>query len=230
MFSITIDTEWVPQVMLDDVAEILNNYGVKATFFVTNVYDFSKLKGHELAIHPNFEKNSNLNEILQKTISYLPSKTTKGTRSHKKYQTSDLITAYHNFGIEYDSNHFLPNYEKPLPFFHDHSSILEIPFIFMDYQFSTFPNFDLDKINLNDSGVKVFDFHPSHVYMNTHSLDEYEKIKQNYHDVDYLNSVKNYEKPGNRNVFFKILDFIEKNNIEHKTMIEINDLFRSNSI
>ena len=46
MFSITIDTEWVPQVMLDDVAEILNNYGVKATFFVTNVYDFSKLKGH----------------------------------------------------------------------------------------------------------------------------------------------------------------------------------------
>ena len=100
----------------------------------------------------------------------------------------------------------------------------------MDYQFSTLPNFDLDKINLDDSGVKVFDFHPSHVYMNTHSLDEYEKIKQNYHDVDYLNSVKNYEKPGNRNVFFKILDFIEKNNIEHKTMIEINDLFRSNSI
>ena len=64
--------------------------------------------------------------------------------------------------------------------------------------FSTFPNFDLDEINLNDSGVKVFDFHPSHVYMNTRSLDEYENIKQNYHDMDYLNSVKNSEKPGIR--------------------------------
>ena len=76
----------------------------------------------------------------------------------------------------------------------------------------------------------LFDFHPSHVYMNTRSLDEYENIKQNYHDMDYLNSVKNSEKPGNRNIFFKILDFIEQNNIEHKTMVEINNLFRSNSI
>ena len=89
---------------------------------------------------------------------------------------------------------------------------------------------NFDEINLNDSGVKVFDFHPSHVYMNTRSLDEYENIKQNYHDMDYLNSVKNSEKPGNRNIFFKILDFIEQNNIEHKTMVEINNLFRSNSI
>ena len=48
--------------------------------------------------------------------------------------------------------------------------------------------------------------------------------------MDYLNSVKNSEKPGNRNIFFKILDFIEQNNIEHKTMVEINNLFRSNSI
>ena len=140
MFSITIDTEWVPQVMLDDIAEILNNYGIKATFFVTNTYDFSKLKDHELAIHPNFEKNFNLNEVLKKTISYLPSKTTKGSRSHKIYQTADLIEEYQNFGIEYDSNYYLPNYEKPLPFFHGHSSILEIPFFFVDYQFSAFPN------------------------------------------------------------------------------------------
>ena len=228
MFSISVDTEWVPQLMLDEMVEILNNYNIKATFFVTNSYDFSKMERHELAIHPNFEENNNLNDVLKKTISHLPTKMSKGSRSHKIFHTSKLLTEYKNFGIEYASNYYLPNYEKPIPFFYGHTDILEIPFFFADYQFSTSPKFDISTLNLNDDGVKVFLFHPFHIFINTHNLDEYESLKQNYNDLDYLESKKDYDIPGNRNIFFKILDYIKDNKIEPKTMLEINNSYRIN--
>jgi len=229
MFVISIDSDWAIQQLLDDVVDILNSYKIKGTFFLTNEINFANFKEHELAIHPNFEGTTDFENILKKTISFLPSKKTKGTRSHKLYYNGNLPIYYKKLGIEYDSNYILPNYDNPHPFYIPKTSILEIPFFFGDDSlFTENSDFSLDSIDLKDSGVKVFMFHPIHIFLNSRTSDDYEKIKPKYTNYEYLKSNQNSEKNGIRTFFTNLLDFIEKNKIETKTMAEINDLWRNN--
>ena len=190
MFSISIDTDWATQETIDYTAELLDEYNITATFFLTNPINCSKLSNHEIAIHPNFENQIDWEQVIKTTINFLPSKQSKGCRSHKLFRSSTLNPIYEKFGIEYDSNYFLSNYKTPLPFFFPQSNILEIPFFFGDDALLTETcMMDFNTVNLDDSGVKVFLFHPFHIFMNTSSMKEYESLKPYYNSED-LNSHK----------------------------------------
>ncbi len=229
MFAISIDADWAIQPLINDVSDILNEFKTSATFFLTNTIDYSNLKNHELAIHPNYEKTTEFEEVLKKTLQILPDKKSRGVRSHKLYYNTTLPSIYEKLGIEYDSNYILPNYENPIPFFIPNSKVLEIPFFFGDDQlFSSKTNFDLENLSLTDSGVKVFMFHPYHVFMNSSSSEDYLKNKPHYNDYEYLDKNKNYKKRGIRGLFIKLLEFIESNHIETNTMAEINEIWRKN--
>ena len=163
-------------------------------------------------------------------LQILPSKQTRGSRSHKLYHNSSLLSSYPKFGIEYDSNYYMPNYENPLPFHFKWVDVIEIPIFFTDdghYESSN--NFDWSDINLDDHGLKVFLFHPFHIFMNTSSNVEYESIKLHYQDFDFLDKNKNYNKNGIRNLFINLLESIEKNNIKTETLENINNTIRENN-
>lgn len=228
VFIISIDADWVSQPLLNDTANILNDFRIKGTFFLTNKIDENKLENHELAIHPNFYGAANYDEVLERTLNILTTRKSKGSRSHKLFYDTPLMASYKKYGIEYDSNYYLSNYDKPMPFFFQRSQILEIPFFFADDSyFFLNSNFELDGINLQDSGVKVFLFHPFHIFMNSNSLDDYQRLKPYYTNYEYLNTRKNYDKPGIRNLFIKLLEFIENRKVETKTMAEINEIWRT---
>lgn len=228
MFSITIDTEWVPQELLDETVSILNDYSINATFFVTNKYDFSKFSTHELAIHPNFDKDGTFQDILEECFSYLPSKNSKGSRSHSLFNSTPMFTEYENFGIEYDSNYFIPCSKSPRPFIFDGIDVVEIPIFFADDNKLYSKNFKWDPVSLENDGCKVFLFHPSHIFLNTFSLEHYNEMKKCYHEYDKLLKIRNNNSTGIRNLFIDLLDYIEKNNIDTKTMNEINTDYRKN--
>lgn len=230
MFVVSIDADWALEPLLRDTVDILNQYNIKATFFLTNPIDFSILNGHEIAIHPNFEGYSNQDEILKKTLDMLPSKKSKGSRSHKLYHNMALMSSYAKFGIQYDSNYVLPSYDEPKPFLFQQSNVLEIPIFFGDDTFFySNSDFQLNKINLNDKGVKVFLFHPIHIFMNTNSMDYYKKIKPFYSDFSKLSENKETTSEGTRTLFLRFLEFIESNKIETKTLEEVNDNWRENN-
>jgi hypothetical protein len=230
MFTITLDMDWVPPELIYDASKLLNDFGINATFFVTNKIDFTPLKKHELAIHPNFTTN-NLEDTLKKTISILPTKKTSGSRSHKLFNSMELMLNYKKFGIKYDSNYYLPNILNPQPILFEQSDVLEIPFFFGDDTFfGTTKKFNLNEINLNDVGVKVFLFHPFHIFANTYSKNNYEKMKPFYHDFDLLNNKRNLNIRGTRNLFLELLEHIENNQIETYTMEEVNKIWRKKLI
>lgn len=226
MFVMTIDTDWAPQPVIDDVLKILNEYKIPSTFFITNEIDFSGFKNHELAIHPNFTSFEH-EKILSETMKILPSKKASGCRSHGLYHSSSLMMAYEKLGIEYDSNYFIPNYETIEPFFFQWANVLEIPFFFADdVHYEVNSNFDINQINLVDSGVKVFLFHPFHIFMNTSNSSEYSNYKEHYQNVPYLEQHRNLEKKGTRSLFADLLSLIESKNIEITTMDEVNKIYR----
>ncbi len=227
MFVITLDTDWAPQIMIDDTIKLLNDHKIPATFFITNKINFENLQNHELAIHPNFTDFDH-EKIISQTLDFLPSKTAKGSRSHKLYHSSSLMTSYEKFNIQYDSNYFLPSYEKIEPFFLEWTDVLEIPFFFADdAHYEVHSHFELNKINTLNLGTKVFLFHPFHIFMNTSSSLEYNKLKEHYQDVSFLNENRDLHKKGTRTLFLDLLNFIESKNIDVNTMDEVNQLYRN---
>ena len=46
--------------------------------------------------------------------------------------------------------------------------------------------FERDISLLSSDGLKIYDFHPIHIYANTFSLDHYDSFKKHYHDFDWL--------------------------------------------
>jgi len=229
LFAITIDTDWASNQIIADTVNLLEQYNINGTFFVTNKIDFDKLAKNEIAVHPNFNGFSDQEKILGETIHMLPTKQSIGCRSHKLYHNSSLLASYPKYGIKYDSNYYMPDYENPLPFFFKWVDVLEIPIFFTDdghYESSNY--FDWSDVNLNDSGLKVFLFHPFHIFMNTNSYDDYKSIKSHYQDFDFLQKNKNYDKQGVRNLFISLLEYIEKNNIITNTLENINNTIRKN--
>lgn len=230
LFVVTIDLDWAVEPLLRDTVQILNDYGIKATFFLTNPVDFGILHGHEIAIHPIFEKFSEQEEVLKNTLDFLPTKQSKGSRSHRMYFNSPLLSIYEKFGIKYDSNFDIPVESMCQPFFFKGSDVLEIPVYFADdTHFHTSSRFDLQGVNLNDSGVKVFLFHPFHIFMNTNSNEFYQSHKPNYKNYDYLSKHRN-DKNGIRNLFINLLDYIKDHNIETKTMEQVNEIWRNDKL
>ncbi len=228
LFALTFDTDWAVPELIDDTLKILDDFHFSATFFITNSIDFSKFKNHELAIHPNFSGYSDQEEILKNTLDILPTKKSKGSRSHKLFHNSTLIASYEKFGIEYDSNYYIPDMENPEPFFFGYADVLEFPMFFADNgYFSTHNEFNITNINLEDQGTKVFLFHPFHIFMNTPNDDFYEKIKNNYKNFDFLQNNVN-QGSGTRELFLNFLEHIEKNNIQTSTLEKINEEIRIN--
>lgn len=231
MFVLTIDVDWALEELIQDVVELINERKLHSTFFLTNQINFSKLDNHELAIHPYFNSIGNEETTLKNTIDLLPQKQTKGSRSHKLFHSSSILQLYKKYGIEYDSNYYIPSSTQIEPFMIDWADVLEIPFFFADdAYYDTKNRFDLSDINLDDKGVKVFLFHPFHIFMNTRNSYDYSKHKVYYNNFEYLNKNRNIVTKGTRDIFISLLDYIKKNKIETKTMNEVNNIYRKHII
>ena len=227
MFGLSFDTDWAMDSMIDDTLNLLNEYNVKSTFFITNKINFNKLKNHELAIHPNLNSIIDQEKILEESIQILPSKETKGCRCHRLFHNSSLMKSYEKLGIEYDSNYYMP-YEKNIqPFLFEWTDVLEIPIYASDIgYFYKNTKFNLDKFDLSDVGVKIFLFHPFHIFMNTSSNEHYEKLRPFFNDEEYLFSNRKLSTNGTRTLFIQLLEHLEKNHLESFRMDQINKIYR----
>ena len=97
---ITMDTDWVPDEVLEYSIEILSSYHIKVTLFMTHRTKID-LSAHEIAIHPHFA-SLDLEDYIKKSLNNFPE--AKGSRSHSLFFTERLRPLYKKFGIEYQSN------------------------------------------------------------------------------------------------------------------------------
>ena len=221
-FAITSDLEWAPTEIVNELLEIFDRYSIRATFFCTHKASFRK---HELALHPYFQVSKDEMETLQNLHNMFPK--AKGVRAHTLYLHSRLFKIYKKLGIQYDNNYLLPN-QQITPFLIN-EGILEIPMFFEDDYYLMFHanDFSVKDLNLNMSGLKVFNFHPIHIYLNTESMSRYEKAKKFYSQPSNLNRYVNKGK-GIKTLLINLLDYLEKKEIKTSTLIEINDYWRKN--
>ena len=234
---ITIDVEWAPPEVLADVVDLLDERGVRATFFCT--HEGIDVTGHERALHPNFRRSRNpsalqvdpdasdfefYSAILSGCCSFCPEAV--GVRAHSLISDSQLFEVYGDAGLQYDSSYMLPLAPRLEPVWKG-DGILELPIYYMDHwdlrEQAT--RFRLNSLVLDQPGLKIFDFHPNLIFMNAASEKDYLEMKPHFHDPDWIRRNRRAG-TGTRDLFIELLDDVASN-AGSITLRDINERWRS---
>ncbi len=201
---ITFDIEWSHDEVLSECIDLCEEYRVRATFFATHdtpLLDRIRANPNfELGIHPNF------NPLLEKSDSATDAVTSidglkkivpeaKAIRSHSLVQSSRLLDLFHEYGFTHDVNTFIPfqsNIElKPWT---DWNHTIRVPFYWEDDLNCHFQEDWQVKKVLKRPGLRVFNFHPIHIFLNSTDMTNYESSRR-YHNTpeklrEYVSSVE----------------------------------------
>lgn len=217
---ISIDPDWAPRTVVEDTLELLNRYEVRATFFMTNHLDLD-LSSHEIAIHPHFE-TFDYESHLRARLNEFPEAI--GTRSHALFDTYRLQPIYERLGIRYQSNVVVHRQPHLRPY-RISRSVVELPIFWMDnihmMMEGESASFDIRDLKLEEPGLKVFCFHPIHVFLNTGSMSTYNSAKEFYSDPTMLLKYRNSSNGGVRSLFSDLLDYLSANDLGTRPLSEI---------
>lgn len=188
---LTFDIDWSPDFVVQHLVDILEKHNVSGTFFCTHHNKFfDRLKNHsliELGLHPNYnflldlKSDITAKKIVFKLSSYYPEAVS--IRSHSLFQNSALFFLYKQLGLKIDSNIFIPEWSGlELKAYREVNGMVRAPYFWEDdvhalaIENGVEKNWKTKKY-LKNKGLKIFDFHPIHVYLNTENLKRYDSSK-----------------------------------------------------
>ena len=209
---LSFDIDWAHDDVILDSYNLVSDYSVETTWFVTHETDVLRTIGMdkhiELGIHPNFNDllsgsgGGTSNQVIQEARELVPSATT--IRSHSLTQSERLLDQFLDNNFKRICNLFIPyrNQMQVCPYDLWGGAII-IPHRFQDNA-SLRIGEDLPERHELNTGLHVFDFHPIHVFLNTESLDRYERTRPLHHNPSELIKHR-YEGYGTRNRLIELL-------------------------
>lgn len=177
---LSLDIDWAPDYVLEDTRLLLQAAGLPATIFATHqspgVDALLGLPGLETGVHPNFLGGADESAVMDKLRRAFP--TAIGVRSHALFYHSRLLPLFHRMGVRYFSNDLLFLHADLAPFY-DWSGLLRLPIYWEDDVHCQYfdGRFDLASLQLDRPGMKVLNFHPVHLFLNTREMADYEAAK-----------------------------------------------------
>lgn len=186
--AITLDVDWAPDFMIDAAAEALVARDVRATWFVTHASPaIDRLRERpdlfELGIHPNFLPGSSHGatpaEVVAHCANLVPG--ARAVRTHCLMQSTPLHDELlRGSDVEVDLSLFLPGARgvEPVVQWSPAGRLLRLPYVWQDNMemYAPEPQWDTGAV-LDAPGLRIFDFHPVHVWLNSRSFDRYEALK-----------------------------------------------------
>jgi hypothetical protein len=186
---LTLDIDWAPDWMVADAADALTRAGVRATWFVTHaspvLADLASEPLFELGIHPNFlpasSHGSAPEEVLQHLLEIVPGAQTVRTHSLFQSERHSALMA-ERFGLRTDCSLLLMDTPHVAPhrlrFSPAGPWLTRVPHVFQDNMFMfTGRPWTFEDAAFHTAGLKVFDFHPVHLALNSPGFGVYEQLK-----------------------------------------------------
>jgi polysaccharide deactylase WbmS-like protein len=217
---LTFDIDWAHDKVVEDTLSLVANAGVPATWFITHdtplLSEMRLQEEWELGLHPNFNKllagdpgnGANAPEVVKRIIEIVPE--ARSVRSHSLTQNGNVLDLFKSLGLTHDVNHFVPSgtglVMKPWLMW---NGLTRVPYIWEDDYYcvaegSSQPEMRPTDLAQSAIGLKVFDFHPIHVFLNTESLDRYERTRPLHNDPSELIKHR-FEGYGTRNRLIDLL-------------------------
>jgi hypothetical protein len=187
---LTIDVDWAPDFAIDFVADHLISRRVRATWFVTHMSPaIARLQTYpeffELGIHPNFLPRSTHGDTPDAVVCHCRSLLPQACsmRTHSLVQSTPLLRQIAaQTLITTDVSLFLPYTPnlRPVEFQWRTGSLLRIPYFWADdFEMERrLPRWQLEPLLTIGPGLKIFAFHPIHVYLNSADIQVYQVLKE----------------------------------------------------
>src|SRR5690606_37916543 len=163
--------------------------GAHATLFVTHpspaLDSWRTATGLELGWHPNFRPGSTQGKSPAEVAAYLEAIApgARSMRTHDLHQSTSLFREFlgHARSLRYDSSQYVPGQDHLRSFdlgLGGSRSIKRFPFLWEDdlhlaaggtaaFRFS----------RLTAGGLRILNFHPIHIYLNTADFADYERVR-----------------------------------------------------
>ena len=228
----TFDMDWAIDEVLDDFYQLIKQVDIVGTIHITHqtrfIDLFRKEKYLEIGVHPNyntllFDKGGgSIETVLSEIKEIVPEAIC--CRSHALTASSVIDGYYKKYGIKYDLNYYIPAMEglRIYPFKSSIGDFVRIPFIYEDDLYLNEGKPHCFKFYLGDSfdAVRVFNFHPIHLYLNTDSIDTYEKARPYFKNHTMLKKCKNQKNYGIRDFFLDLVTFAKQEGYISKKIAE----------
>ena len=214
---LTLDIDWAHDDILADTIELVEKYRVPATWFVTHDTPLlSRLRSNpdfELGIHPNFNwllsgddrAGRDADEVVDRLLAIVPE--AKCVRSHSTTQSSGLLDLFARRGLSHECNSFIPVQSgielKPWRLW---TGLTRVPYFWEDdvaCLYSCENALPMSRL-VSLAGIKVFDFHPVHIFLNTENMHRYEQARE-WHRFPKKLLAHRYNGEGSRTRFLEIL-------------------------
>jgi hypothetical protein len=222
----TFDIDWAPDFVIDWVSGQLRSQQIHATWFVTHASPAVDRLRHypdifELGIHPNLLPGSTHGHtpeaVLDHCMALVPE--ARSLRTHGLLQSSPLLKLIvGRTPITTDVSLCLPYtpYLRPVDYKWKQRSLLRIPFFWEDdFEMERLaPCWHLESKLAVGDGLKVFNFHPIHVYLNSADMRSYEMLKKLVPDLGsstpgdtdrFVNAGV-----GSRTLFYELLEYLSR--------------------
>lgn len=228
MIGITCDVDWAPESVIEYTLDLFESNKICCTLFATHksqVLDNCNRNYFEIGLHPNFnfllnnKSDKSFTEIIDDLKILYPE--AMGIRSHCLTQNTIMTEAIAKRGFSYESNDLVP-FGKNLPGIKLWNNLVRIPIIWEDdLHWRYNKGFENHGIDMNEQGVKIFNFHPIHIFLNTPTAAFYNGVKEHYQNPDALNKLVNKEIPGTRDLLLSLFNEIKERNLDPLKMSAI---------
>lgn len=211
---LTFDLDWCSDDVLSHTLDIVEKYDIAATFFVTHKTPLlGRMRANpniELGIHPNFNfllsgdfrYGKNITEVIAYYMDIAPEAVS--VRAHSLCASSSIIKEYVQGGLKYECSMLLSPQYKAMPFYHPYG-IVCAPHIFEDDAEFSNGGFQESGFYVNNFGLKIFDFHPIHLFLNTDRTEIYQMAKMSLSDFDALKTFVNSSGYGSKDILMDII-------------------------
>ena len=237
---LTFDIDWARDEVIGNALDIVEKADVSATVFVTHDTPLlARMRENpkiELGVHPNFVPLEKVHFDVTDFISWaryrlegykklVPEATS--IRSHGLTQNSKLLDLMKDMGYLRESN-LLITLSSGLtltPFYH-WNGLLRVPYFWEDdihcveMARGTYKNWRIEPFVYSNS-IKIFDFHPIHLFLNTEKLERYEKARPYFKQGNELHKYINYGEEGDRIFLEQLIAFGKEEKYEFKRIDEI---------
>ncbi len=217
---LTIDIDWACDEVLADTIDLVERADVCSTWFVTHETPLlERLRRNpkfELGIHPNFNKllqgdgsnGRSVEEVFERVLEIVPE--ARAARSHSLMQSTPLHKLFAERKITHECNCFIPAHaDMDLRPWSLWKTLTIVP-LFWEDDLSMMYDIKTPLHNLvRKNGLKVFNFHPIHVFLNTESLERYERARKYYHIASDLQRFRNAAGTGMRTELENLLGLTE---------------------
>lgn len=235
---LTFDIDWASDEVLEDTIELVERTGIKATFFTTHETSMlDRLRNNhlvELGVHPNFqplfvdkETSIDVQNVLTTMRHIVPE--AQSIRCHCLIQSAPLLDLFTLYGFTHDANQFVPFHSEInlYPYYHWNKKLIRVPYFWednihcIDLSRGLVKNWDVD-VFLNYAGLKVFDFHPIHLFLNTEDIKRYEETRPFHSQISELKKHRFLnDNEGTRAFFYKLVDEAKKRGMEFCSIHEV---------